>query len=112
MSLRKAFKAIAEFFGAEENPASRFSSAEFRAIKKIMQEKRADLELEYQNSWPPTQMKNIGLVVPEGTSIITKMHAEGNLCKAFEQVTGRPLEREKIKIYKPLPAEYLHFPMM
>lgn len=112
MSLRNAFKAIAEFFGAEENPASKFTSAEFRAIKKITKEKRVDLDIEYQNSWPPGQMKNIGLVIPEGTGIMTILHAQGNLCKAFEEVTGRKLDKDQLKTYKPLPPEAMMFPMM
>ena len=106
------FKSVATFFGAEENPVTKFSNSEFRAIKKIMEEKRSDLTLQCEFSWPLSQSKNIGLVVPEGTGIMSILHAEGNLCKAYEEVTGRPLEKENIKKYKPIPVESMHFPIM
>lgn len=112
MSLSKVFQAIAGFFGAEKNPASKFTKSELKAIQKILDEKRVDLKLEHQMSWPPGHLKNIGFVVSEGTGIMTIYHAQGNLMKAFEEVTGRPLGKNQLKTYKPLPPEAMMYPML
>lgn len=113
MSLRNTFKTLAgKILGAEENPVTSLSHSEFTQIKKILDEKRVDLVVRAESNWPLGELKNIGLAVPKNTGIMTILHAEGNLCKAFEDVTGKPLEKDNIKKYEHIPPEAYYFPMM
>ncbi|MFP4313422.1 MAG: hypothetical protein ACLFR0_03750 [Alphaproteobacteria bacterium] len=92
------------FHENEGDYKSKIDRHDLHIIRNKMRACRSDLQVAFDASLFTRDVYNIGLVVPENTSIITLMHAEGNLQKAFEDVTGRKLDKDNIVHYAPAPA--------
>jgi hypothetical protein len=99
-TLQSLFEKVKGYIEGEP-PANFLQRDEFPEIKEKMNERGLKLELHYECAWPPTKIKNLGIVHDDKTSVYEIMHAEGNLESVFEEVTHRPLDRKDIQHYKP-----------
>ena len=99
-TLRSIFEKVRNYF-AGEPPENSLLIYEFVDIERKMRQRGCTLELAHGYTWRPGQLNNIGIVTDEKTSVYDIMHAEGNLVDVHKIVTGRDLDRNDIKRYKP-----------